>query len=165
MQSSESNIISFNHTEKDRFYIDRIEILDPDGNALPTVHTWDAVIFRIFFHASSYLPGASVDFQISTKSGFVIFYGSTRPDCNVPVTFSEGENWVDCRFEKLTLAAGEYVVGAGLAVPNVQWLYQSRDAGLLKVWPQDVFNSALPPQESRCLIPMPHQWRVYHVTQ
>src|SRR5262249_12082765 len=115
--------------------------------------------------AHSFLPEAAVDFQISTTSGSVLFRGSTRPDSNVSLAFSPGENWVDCRFEKLTLAAGEYVIGAGLAVPNVQWLYHSLDAGFLKVSPKDVFNSACPPYESRYLIPMPHEWRGHERAQ
>jgi hypothetical protein len=69
-------------------------------------------------------------------------------------------NQVDCIFPRLMLSAGKYHIGAGLAIPNAEWLYRALEYGILQVLPQDVFNSGLAPASSRYVIPQEHTWEV-----
>jgi hypothetical protein len=98
--------------------------------------------------------------QISTPSGVLLTLCSTEPDSAFPIKFQQGENCIDCRFPQLMLSAGHYRIGAGLAVPKVEWLYRNMEAGLLVVGERDVFNAGLAPQNSRYLVPMQHHWEM-----
>jgi lipopolysaccharide transport system ATP-binding protein len=153
-------VIRFSRSERDAFYVDRIELLDGAGRPLSEVRTWDEVIFRIVFYSPRDLLSGAVELQISSQIGEPILRCSTRPDSAVASPFAQGENWVDCYLPRLELSAGSYVIGAALSLPNVEWLYQNLDGGVFEVKPRDVFNSGNPPQSFRYLIPMEHEWRV-----
>jgi lipopolysaccharide transport system ATP-binding protein len=156
----EGNIISLSRRPSDEFYVDRIEILDGDRRPLSHVKTWDEVIFRIIFHSPRDFPAGSVEFLISTMSAVPVLRCSTRPDSMVPSPFKEGENVIECHIPRLALSAGRYLIGAGLAVPNVEWLYQNLDGGVLEIGARDIFSSGLPPHSSRYVVPMEHTWIV-----
>jgi hypothetical protein len=153
------NVIFFSE-QREPFFICRIEILDRFEKPVEAVRTWDEVIFRVIFHASKPVADAAVELQIASTCGTVVFRGSTSPDSAIPLSFSVGENKVDCHFRKLSLSAGKYIVGAALARPNVEWLYHNLDGGVIEVLPQDVYCSGSPPHTSRYLVPMDHTWRV-----
>jgi len=72
--------------------------------------------------------------------------------------FEPGDNVIDCDFPKLLLSAGEYVIGAGLAIPNVEYLDYQPEAGTFVVGGRDVFCSGMAPTAQRYPIPMPHSW-------
>lgn len=155
-----SSTISFERQIKDEYFIDRIEILSADGGKLIRVRTWDEVVFRIHFHAPRRVERGSVVLQISTSSGAVLTLCSTEPDSVFPIKFEMGKNCIDCRFPQLMLSAGRYRIGAGLAIPNLEWLYRNMEGGVLVVEERDVFNAGRAPQNSRYLVPMHHHWEM-----
>ena len=158
-QKAGGNVISFKD-RREPFFIDRIEILDRFHNPVSAIRTWDELIFRIVFHASRPVADASVELQISSMSGAVIFRGSTTPDSACPLRFRLGRTEIDCHISKLSLSAGQYIIGTALARPNVEWLCHNLDGGIIEVLPKDIFASGLPPHSSRYLVPMEHTWRV-----
>ena len=83
---------------------------------------------------------------------------STKPDSAVDLSYSAGQNAVDCDFPSLMLSEGAYIIGAGLAIPNVEWFDYQPDAATFDVEGQDVFGSGLVPTAERYLLPMPHHW-------
>ncbi|MEH1929797.1 ABC transporter ATP-binding protein [Nostoc sp.] len=154
----QGNIILFDKKSKNGFYIDRIEILELDGSIKNLIHTWDGVRFRIIFYSPKSLKAGSVVLQISTLTGVVISLCSTQPDSSVSLEFCKGINQVDCVFPKLMLSSGKYLLGAGLAISNAEWLYKELEHGVVNIESQDVFNSGLAPAASRYIIPLPHAW-------
>jgi lipopolysaccharide transport system ATP-binding protein len=159
-QKAEGNVIRLLRKPEDEFYVERIEILDGEGRPLGAPRTWDAVTFRIVFHSPRNFPAGSVDFQISTAAGIPLIRCSTRPDSAVLSPFEMGENVIDCHFPRLSLSAGRYLIGAGLAIPNVEWLYQHLDGGVFEVGARDVFVSGMPPHAGRYAVPLEHHWGV-----
>src|SRR5690348_15934518 len=63
-------------------------------------------------------------------------------------------------FPNLMLSAGVFTVGAGLAVPNVEWFDEQPDAATLTVEARDIFNSGMAPVATRYPVPMDHIWRI-----
>ena len=143
--------------------VTRIEILDEAGGPLPRPRTWDYVKFRIFFTSEMYIPNGSVVFYISTIDGAMLTLCSTSPDSNYQMSINTGENFVDCDFPQLILSAGSFFIGAGLAVPNVEWLDNQPHAVVLEVDARDVFDSGLAPPAPRYPVPIPHTWCIPEV--
>lgn len=142
------------------FKITRIELLDQKGLPKPIVSTWDAVTFRITYWARNEIDAGAAVLRISTRHGVSLLYCSTQPDFKVPMKIKTGYHTVECEFASLPLAAGEYVVGAGLAIPNKEWLCFEDYIGNLIVHPKDVYQSGMAPIVSRCILATPHTWRV-----
>jgi lipopolysaccharide transport system ATP-binding protein len=146
------------------FYVEKISVIDPVSQIEKTPSTWSSVIFRVYFHSPRIINNGSVVFQIQSQSGDLIFFSSSKPDCNVAVPFAVGINQVDIHLEKLLLSAGRYVLGAGLAIPNVEWLFYEPHGMQLEVLPSDVYGSGHAPTCQRNGLAMPHCW-VPGVTQ
>jgi lipopolysaccharide transport system ATP-binding protein len=144
------------------FAIESISIIDPVSLAKKAATTWSSVIFRIQFYSPTRVSSASVVFQIQSCAGDLLFFSSSRPDCNVEVEFDVGFNCVDLYFEKLLLSAGIYVLGVGLAVPNVEWLFYEPQGMQIEILPADVFDSGHAPTLERNGIAMPHRWLPRH---
>jgi lipopolysaccharide transport system ATP-binding protein len=142
------------------FAVTRIEALDATGQPKPVVSTWDDVVLRIWFKARAALQRGSVVLEIYSYDGSRLLLLSTQPDANVPVSFRVGEQHVDCVLPQLPLASGDYVVGAGLAIPGTEWLWRRESLGTLSIAPNDVYASGLAPHSDRCLLAVPHHWRV-----
>jgi lipopolysaccharide transport system ATP-binding protein len=139
--------------------VESLQLLGDDGRALSRVHTWQPVRARIEFSATREFRSFSVVLTISTPDGVPLLLTSSTPDQSVPFSVSPGRHRIDCRFERLPLAAGEYVVGVGLAIPGVEYVYRDDALARLHVEPEDVFNSGLPPASNRYLIATPHAWQ------
>ena len=77
---------------------------------------------------------------------------------SVPLPFEEGFQAVDCVIDELPLAAGQYVVAASLAVPNMDWLWFRPEVGILSVEARDVYNSGFAPDVKRAAIALHHHW-------
>jgi lipopolysaccharide transport system ATP-binding protein len=152
--------IPFPAKDRNTPHIVRIEILDEVGRALPQPRTWDYVKFRIFYYSSTRIKNASVILYISTLGGSILTLCSTSPDSAFPMTIEPGHNFVDCDFPRLMLTAGSFVIGAGLAIPNLEWLYNQPHAAAFDVYARDTFNSGLAPTATRYPIAMEHIWRV-----
>jgi lipopolysaccharide transport system ATP-binding protein len=153
------SVIDLGRQESD-FDVYQIEVLDAAGNRKDHVRTWDEIVFRIHFEAKRASSGLSVVFQIASPTGTVLHLCSTQPDRVVEVQAEVGRNSVDIHFPRLSLASGFFRVGAGLAIPNVQWLSKKLDVGMLEVKPMDVFESGLAPESSRYLVVVAHNWIV-----
>jgi hypothetical protein len=156
----EGNVISFDDTLNCDYFVERIEVLNMDGTPKDKIQTWDTVRFRIVFYSNTDLKAGSVVFQISTLSGVTLSLCSTQPDHAVIIEFKRGFNKIDCIFPKLMLSAGKYLIGAGLAVPNAQWLYKNLQHSVINVYPRDIYNSGLAPHTRRYFIPQEYIWEV-----
>jgi lipopolysaccharide transport system ATP-binding protein len=152
------NVIKLPKSRVSEFCVDRIEILDQNRQPLDEIKTWDSVVFRIFFYSPSNFRNGAVELRISTPAGIPLIYCTTSPDNSVVCNFVQGENFIDCVFPRLTLAAGKYVLGAALAIPNIKWLHNALDEAEIEIHARDVYQSGFPPQASRYLIPTEHYW-------
>ena len=114
--------------------------------------------FRIHYWARVDIIEGSAVLFVSTRSGVRLLLCSTQPDSGVPMKIKRGNHSVECRFPSLSLSAGDYVIGAGLAIPNKEWLCKKEDLGLLRVFPKDVFKSGSAPTSPRSLLAIPHKW-------
>ena len=140
------------------YSITRIEVLDEKGEPMPTVSTWDAVRFRFHIYARTALQRGSVILELRTIEGTRVIVLSTQPDSTLPLPFEEGFQAVDCVIDELPLAAGQYVVAASLAVPNMDWLWFRPEVGVFNVEARDVYNSGFAPNVRRAAIALHHRW-------
>jgi lipopolysaccharide transport system ATP-binding protein len=141
-------------------HVVRIEMLDETGKPLPRPRTWDYVKFRVFFYSPIRIKNGSVELYISTLGGCILTMCSTSPDSACPMIIEPGVNFIDCDFPRLMLSAGSFVIGAGLAIPNVEWLYHQPQAATFDIYARDTFNSGLAPATTRYHVAMEHFWRI-----
>jgi lipopolysaccharide transport system ATP-binding protein len=141
------------------FEVTKIEALDELCQPKPQVATWDSVCFRIHFFARKALNAGSVILTISTRHGLTLLLLSTQPDSTMPLPIRAGSQFVDCVVEKLPLSGGEYLIGAGIAIPNKEWLWRDETLGRLTIAARDVYQSGLAPTATRSLLALPHKWK------
>lgn len=153
-----SSSIDYPEKQNDSYHIVRIDLLGPDGKPAREIFTWDPLRIRITFNSPSELKNGSVVLQISTLSGVRLLLASTTPDQNHPVRFQAGRNAVELIIPKLMLNAGRYQLGAALAIPNVEYLCDGLDFGILEVSGRDIHESGLIPDSERYLVPMGCEW-------
>jgi lipopolysaccharide transport system ATP-binding protein len=144
----------------DRPHIVRIEILDKSGKPLLQPRTWDFVKFRIFYFSPNRIKRGSVELYISTLERSLLTLCSTSPDSSHPMSIESGVNFVDCNFPQLMLSAGFFVIGASLAIPNVEWLDNQPQAATFEVYPRDTFKSGLAPAATRYPVALDHFWHI-----
>jgi hypothetical protein len=106
------------------------------------------------------IKSGSVVLYIGTLGGSILTLCSTSPDSACPLTIEPGDSFVDCDFPRLMLSAGSFVIGAGLAIPNVEWLYNQPHAAAFDVYARDTFNSGVAPAATRYPVAMEHFWHV-----
>jgi lipopolysaccharide transport system ATP-binding protein len=147
-------------TGEEAFRITRVELLDHDRIPKALVGTWDDVTIRVSFRAQQRVQNGSVAVELRALDGSRLMLLSTRPDSSHDLAIEVGEHAVDCRIRRLPLTGGEYVLGAGLAIPNTEWLWLDPDLARLTVVPRDVFGSGLAPTSSRALVAVDHDWQV-----
>jgi lipopolysaccharide transport system ATP-binding protein len=138
--------------------IESVQALDPSGRPRLEVATWDALRLRLRFRVEQAYRSFSAVLTLSTPDGTTLLLSSTSPDQTVAFGVEPGVWELDCDFERFPLAAGEYVLGAGLAIPGVEYVWRNESLCRLHVVPADVFSSGLPPASNRYLIASPHQW-------
>jgi lipopolysaccharide transport system ATP-binding protein len=141
------------------FAVTRIETLDAAGAPKPLVSTGDDVVFRFHYSSKRAVKRGAVSFELSSLEGAKLWILSTQPDGTLPLEFAPGQQIVDCLVRKLPLAAGEYVVGAGLSVPYAEYLWREQELARVSVLPADVYESGLAPTAARCLLAIDHEWR------
>ncbi|MGO8931002.1 MAG: ABC transporter ATP-binding protein [Limisphaerales bacterium] len=146
-------------TDELDYQIVRIELLTSKLEPMPSVTTWDDVVFRIHYRSRFHVRRGSVAFHLTASDGSRLLLLSTEPDSTLPLELIPGESAVDCCIEKLPLAAGTFSCGAGLALPNAEWLCWDPDLCNLTVGARDVYGSGLAPTSSRALIAVKHQWK------
>ena len=147
-------------TVKEDFAVTAIELLDEQCRPREPLGTWDYVRFRIHYVAKRRVERASVELRIRSREQISLLVCSTEPDSTVSCTIEPGEHYADCVFPKWPLAAGEYAVGAGLAIPRLEYIYWNDNLCKLTVVARDVFHSGLPPAESRSLFAVDHRWEL-----
>ncbi len=143
-----------------QFGIAKIEILDCAGAPKVGIYTWDSFTIRVHYIAPRHVSRGSVVIQINSPDGAPLLVLSTQPDSAVPMALEVGTHAVDCMVKNIPLAAGDYVIGAGLAIPNQEWLRKTENLGRIKILPRDVFDSGRPPVSTRALMAVPHGWRI-----
>ena len=95
----------------------------------------------------------------SQIEGVCCFHLSTQPDGTYPLDISTGDQAIECVIRDCPLAAGTYRVGAGIALPNLEWLFFDDNLTRITIHPRDIYGSGMPPSHSRSLIAVKHQWR------
>jgi lipopolysaccharide transport system ATP-binding protein len=143
-------------------FITGIEILDGEGQPLPQVRTWDAATVRVHFELKKPVYNLHVMLQLSTLQGVIISVLATNTHLHEPDALG-GATYVDCRIPRLPLAAGDYLLGAGLCVPHQLVTGFREDLALLSVQPADVFGCGQPPASPDNLIAFAHDWAVGRV--
>jgi len=146
--------------EASDFAINRIEILDEAGQPKPITSTLDSLVIRVTYTSRKVVRRGSVVLHLSAYDGSKVLLLSTQPDGTLPLEFQAATQSVECVIERLPLAAGEYFLSAGLAIPNMEWLHWRQNIGRLSIVPHDVYGSGLAPVASRSLIAVEHHWRV-----
>lgn len=144
---------------KGDFAITRVEILDFQGQPKPIISTWDDVVFRIHYRCSRAVLRGAVVFQLSSFDGAKLVSLSTEPDSTLALDFQPGAGSVDLAIPKMPFAAGEYILGAGLAIPWVEYLSWNPELCWFSVFPRDVYESGLAPSAPRSLMAFDHSWR------
>ena len=80
------------------------------------------------------------------------------PDHGFALNFEKGENILFLRFKSIMLSAGRYVIGAGLAIANTEWLYNEPQGAFVDVTPSDVYGAGFSPIAARYPVPMECSW-------
>jgi lipopolysaccharide transport system ATP-binding protein len=135
-----------------------LQMIGSDDRPLREVGTWDNVRFRIEFESKRSYPSFAAELNISSRDGIALIRTSTSPDQNQPFGVSPGRYRVDCAFERLPLAQGEYQIGLGLAIPCIEYVWRNDNLCQLHVATRDVFASGKPPASVNYLIATPHAW-------
>ena len=135
-----------------------IEMFDEWMQPISNPSTWSPVIFAIRFYSPVRTPRAAVTFQISTVEGSLLTFCSTKPDQEFDIDFDPGENIVHLTFESLQLSAGNYLVGAGLAIANTKWLCNEPHGAVMEVTSRNVYEFRYSPMVSRYPVPMRCKW-------
>jgi homopolymeric O-antigen transport system ATP-binding protein len=134
--------------------IARVEMLDSKGHPKNALNTWDDVIFRIHYLSHEEIRNGSIVIEIRDyKDQRLIVL-----DSGIRFPIRKGVHFIDCFLPKLPLAAGEYFLGAGLALSNNQWLWRDSNLGFLQVEANDVFELGRPPVYSRMMFVATHKW-------
>lgn len=135
-----------------------LELLDAGGNTVSSARTWGATAFRLTFDVSEAQRSFAAVISLATNDGVVLVLTSTTPDHDVFFGVEPGRYVVVCEFDCLPLAAGDYRVGIGLAVPRQEYLWRNDAVARLRVESVDIFDSGLPPKNDRYLVATPHRW-------
>jgi hypothetical protein len=138
--------------------VTRVLVLANGSTPVSQVNTWHDLVFEIEFSVTNAYRSIGVERSISTLDGVPLMVTSTIPDQSVSFDIDPGRYRAHCHVPRLALAAGEYVVSLRLAVPWVEYIWQSESAFRLHVEAVDVFNSGFPPMAKRCLVAQHHEW-------
>jgi lipopolysaccharide transport system ATP-binding protein len=76
------------------------------------------------------------------------------------MSFEEGKAYTDCIIPRLPLAAGNYRLNVGLAIPKMKWLFWEEGIATLEVKEKDIYQSLLPPTQNRTPIAVEHYWEI-----
>ena len=131
--------IKFPTTSEDKHHIIDIEVLDDRFQPISRPVTWSPVVFAIRFFSPVRTLNGAVTFQFSTCDGYLLTFCATKPDQGFQINFESGENLLYLQFDSLDLSAGTYIIGAGLAIANTQWLYNEPYAARIERLPRETF--------------------------
>lgn len=143
-----------------RFRVERIEVLDRDGEVKKTLQTGDYARFRITWHASEVVEFGGVELGFETMEGVSLVRCSTRPLKTLDVRFDVGRNTIELEIERCPLAAGDYSLMVGLTIPMQEWLARQHSFGVLTVKNGDYFGSGFPIDSGSAALIIEHNWLV-----
>jgi lipopolysaccharide transport system ATP-binding protein len=134
--------------------IEYIEILDQSINPKLIISTWDDILFRVHYFSSDDIKSGTIvlDIRNFNQQRLIVL------DSGLKIPIKKGHHSVDCFVPRLSLTAGEYYLGAGLALSNSQWLWRETNLGSFRVHGKDVFNLGRPPGLSRMIFAVTHEW-------
>ncbi len=139
--------------------ITQVDLLDANNQPVASCKIWDRICFRITFMAEREFRSFSAVLMLNTKEGVPLILTSSTPDQSIHFGITApGLYQIDCLFHRLPLAAGEYSIGLGLAIPGLEFVWREDNVAWLTVNPADVFKSGLPPAANRYLIATEHEW-------
>ena len=117
--------------------VTRVEMLDRTKKPITVVQSNTAVTFRIWFMANMAIPHGSVVLSLRSMTGATLAKFETNPQRTQPLTRT-GEHYIDCCIDNLPLIAGQYFIGAGLALHDVKLIdWGLGDAALIVADPND----------------------------
>jgi lipopolysaccharide transport system ATP-binding protein len=153
--------ININVPLVDVFKITEVTLLDQNHTIKNIVKTWDYLRIRIKYFSPKKVSTGSVVIEVYTFSGNKMIEYSTQPLSGIDFAILPGESYADCIIPCLPLAAGDYKINVGLAVPMTEWLCREENLASLEVGTSDVYQSGLPPNQQRTVIAVEHYWEVY----
>ncbi len=146
--------------ESDHFKITSVTILDENENIKPVVKTWDYLRIRIHYYSPKKINYGSVVLEIYTYSGSKLIEYSTQPLSGIEFSLLPGKSYADCIIPCLPLAAGDYKVSVGLAIPMSEWLCRQENMAPLEIADCDVYQSGFPPNQQRTPLAIQHHWEI-----
>lgn len=161
-ESTLPNSVIYNspeNAEKYKIAITKVEILDDDGSPKNLISTWDTITIRIYYSAKGLVERGAVFLEFSPVNGAPLIFLESELDGGVSLAFNQGEQSISCRIERLPFAAGDYTIGAGLVVPNIEVLWRERELGILTVLPKNVYGTGVAPSVSRSQLAVKHHWQ------
>lgn len=138
--------------------ITSLQLLDTDDRPLQSAATFERLRFRIGFETRRAYRSFSAVLQVNTSDGVPLLLTSTTPDQCLPFSVEPGSHCFDCEFDRFPLAAGEYMLDLGLAIPGIEYVWRNEALCRLRVEPRDVFGSGLPPDSRRYLVAASNRW-------
>jgi hypothetical protein len=145
--------------------IERLEFLNPSSGQLKKPVTAETLEIRFYGFAPSEIENASFVVSIAGPDGNILFFSSTRPDCDVTFSLQQGNFAFSILFSEFPLTAGSYSIGAGIAVPNVEWIYWEPNAVMFDVDSGPAYHGGIALSLSRNGFYVSHQWRVPQLAQ
>ncbi|MBS0227271.1 MAG: ABC transporter ATP-binding protein [Proteobacteria bacterium] len=142
--------------------ITSLQMLDAYDRPVQAAATFERLRFRIGFETRRAYRSFSAVLQVNTSDGVSLLLTSTTPDQSLPFSVEPGTHGIDCEFERFPLAAGEYMLDLGLAIPGIEYVWRNEVLCRLRVEPRDVFGSGLPPDSRRYLVATPSHWALAH---
>lgn len=154
------SVIFLNEDPVDEIGVISVSVENIDGQPKEQIFTWDDFVLRIKYYSDKTIKNGSLVIKISDLMGKPLALLSTQPDSRIPMTINKGMNEGECTIRNIPLAGGDYFLGCGLAIPKKEWLCWDEKIANLRIHPKDIYKSGLPPQNSRALLAIDHEWRV-----
>jgi lipopolysaccharide transport system ATP-binding protein len=131
-----------------------VEMLDASHNAKSMLYTWDEVILRVKYYSEKDLNRGTLilDVRDYKQQRLLVL------DSGLKIPIRRGEHYIDCLVRNLPLSAGEYYLGAGIALSSSHWIWREKNLATLRIHSKDVFDLGRPPIQSRMLFAVPHEW-------
>jgi lipopolysaccharide transport system ATP-binding protein len=146
---------------QDIFQINEIVVLDEKNIIKSIIRTWDYIKIRIHYYSPINIHSGSVVLEIYTFSGNKLIEYSTQPLSGLEFSFICGKSYADCIIPCLPLAAGNYKIRIGLAVPMSEWLCREENIAPLEIASRDIYKSGFPPDQQRTPVAVEHYWEVH----
>ncbi len=98
-----------------RFAVTGVQMLDSNGGPKTACNTWDDLIVRVYYRVADQVDDAAVVIQIGTLEDVRLVFCATS-EWSKRFCLPKGCGFVDMTLRRFPLSAGQYILGAGLAV-------------------------------------------------